>query len=227
MLEHINKDNMHHAYLIEAWFDSVEKEILASINNFGIITVGNPDFVTLKIDNFKIDDAKMLISLSFEKSTNLNKKVFLISIKNITLEAQNALLKIFEEPIPNVHYFLILPDRNILLETLLSRLFILEEKRGSNLEDKARSFVRMNKRQRIDFIKEIVKESKKEIEDSSARSRSAEFLNALEIVLKKDFGIKKLNPEIFTQIFQTRKFLREPGASPKTLLESVALLIPN
>jgi hypothetical protein len=96
--QHFNKENLHHAYLIEGDREEVTPEITDFLESIGIKINNNPDFYHIKLDALKIDDARNLKSLTSEKSFVDGKKIFLLSVNSILLEAQNTLLKIFEEP---------------------------------------------------------------------------------------------------------------------------------
>ena len=105
ILEHFHKNNLHHAYLIEGARDEIVPEILKFFEDIGINILGNPDFINISIDNFKIDEAFDLRAMSTDKSFSATKKIFLICANNFSLDAQNVLLKMFEEPIENTHFF--------------------------------------------------------------------------------------------------------------------------
>ena len=63
---------------------------------------------------------------------------------------------------------------------------------------------------------------------NSIRAKALKFLNALEYSLHQKAVSKCLfDTKIFEQIFKVREFLRMPGSSTKSLMESVALVIPN
>src|SRR3989344_7787287 len=119
--EHLNKNNSHHAYLIEGSRDEIVPEICEFLESTGMKISGNPDFYHIALDSFKIDDARNLKSLVNEKSVTPGTKAFIISANQLLLEAQNTLLKMFEEPTPDTVFFLIVPDADALLKTLVSR----------------------------------------------------------------------------------------------------------
>jgi len=245
ILKHLNKNNLHHAYLIEGARDEIVREIIKFCEDLGIKTSGNPDFINISIDNLKIDEAFDLRSMSTYKSFSLGhsptgeasvKKIFVICVNSFSLDAQNVLLKMFEEPIENTHFFLIVPDTNALLKTLVSRFYLISTKQGTAEETKnAEKFINMPLKNRIDFIKELLTESDEEEEEgneivvlNSIRSKALKFLNGLETVLHKKL-ISKMPFDIsfFEHFFKVRKFLRMPGSSTKSLMESVALIIPE
>lgn len=240
VLEHFDKNNLHHAYLIEGMRDEIVPEIMEFCESINIKTSANPDFVHISIDNFKINEAFDLRAMSLAKSFFSTPKIFLICANNISLDAQNVLLKIFEEPTENTHFFLIMPDVNVLLKTVISRFYLIKTEKESDTKFKeAEKFITMPLKNRIDFIKELLTEPEDEDEDGneivvldSTRSKALKFLNALEFILHR-----KLNPTgktrvvsdlgIFEHFFKVREILRMPGSSTKNLMESVALIVPN
>jgi hypothetical protein len=253
ILKHLDKNNLHHAYLIEGMRDEIVPEIVKFLKDSGINTVGNPDFIQISIDNFKIDEAFELRAMSANKSFTAGKKIFLICVNSFSLDAQNVLLKMFEEPVENTHFFLVVPDVNALLKTLVSRFYLISNKsaRQDLVEKEAERFIAMPLKNRIDFIKELLVEKENEDEEgneilvlNSTRSKALKFLNALEntlhnLLLKNSSGLTLLGVPSGTHtiqnsliiscehIFKVREFLRMPGSSTKILLESVALITPS
>ena len=141
-LEHLDKNNLHHAYLIEGARKEIIPEILKFLKTLGINTVGNPDFVNISIDNFKIDEAFSLRAMSADKSFSSTRKIFLVCVNSFSLDAQNVLLKMFEEPAENTIFFLIVPDINILLKTLVSRFYLISTRQDIAEEKKqAETFI--------------------------------------------------------------------------------------
>ena len=231
ILEHLDKNNLHHAYLIEGERDKIVPKIFEFFESLNIKTFGNPDFCHISIDNFKIEEAFSLRAMSFEKSFSASKKIFVICVNSFSLEAENVLLKMFEEPIKNTHFFLIVPDVNALLKTLISRFYLIKSQAELTSElIEAKKFLALDSRSRIDFIKEFLAETEESDDESnkimaldSTRSKALKFLNALESIMSKGaFDIR-----FFEHLFKVREFLRMPGSSIKNLLESVALIVPS
>lgn len=235
--EHFNKDISHHAYLIEGIESEVWPELKLSLEEIGVKTEANPDLFLFLTDTFKIDDARNIKSLSSDKSfggdntKKENKKIFVISANNFLQEAQNILLKIFEEPNKNTHLFIITPDSNLLLKTLLSRLYIVKYPKNLSFSKETEEFIKMNVRERIDFIKENFVSKEEEEEGVSIRTKATQFLNSLEKTLHNKIFIKNSknleNISFFEQILIAREYLRQSGSSPKSLLEGVALSVPE
>jgi hypothetical protein len=155
--KHLDKNNLHHAYLIEGDKDEIVPEIFSFCENIDIKTSGNPDFCHIMIDNFKIDEAFDLRAMSANKGFSSLKKIFLVCVNSFSLDAQNVLLKMFEEPIENTHFFLIVPDVNALLKTLVSRFYFISARSDLATEiEVGEKFIKMPLQKRIDFIKDLL-----------------------------------------------------------------------
>ncbi|MEI6280491.1 MAG: hypothetical protein WCP17_00620 [bacterium] len=237
MSKHLDKNSLHHAYLIEGSRDEITQEVISFLKDIGINTEGSSDFINISLDSFKIEDARNLKSFSSEKSYTSNKKIFIISVNNFLLEAQNSLLKMFEEPIENTHFFIIMPDLNGLLKTFVSRFYLISLKSDAgnkNSNDEAEIFISLLHKDRIDFIKKLLKEEDVEDDEGnkilaleSSRSKALQFLDSLEVVLHNRLPSDNSSVMIFEHIFKIREFLRMPGSSTKSLMESIVFVIPG
>ncbi len=232
--EYLDKENLHHAYLIEGAKENILPELLSFIREMGVLTAGNPDFIQMDFDTIKIEDARNLKSYGNQKGFSESKRIFLITTNSFLLEAQNTLLKLFEEPIENTHFFLIMPDTNVLLPTIVSRFYLIksnEEHQGGEYK-LAEKFLSMPVNSRMDFMKELLVESENEEESEdrtvadSSRSRALRFINALELRLHENFNATNPHSFVFEHIMNVRKFLRMPGSSAKSLMESLVLILP-
>lgn len=222
--EHLNINNLHHAYLIEGEKDIILKEIIEFFEGVGIKTVGNPDFHRIEIDNLKISDALNLRDMATKRSFEGGRKFFVFSLNSFTNEAQAVLLKMTEEPIFLTHFFVIMPHISSLLPTLISRFYYIQGKAFFNTNEKneVENFLKMSKERRIDFIKEIIKG--KEDTDDSPKAKANRFLDILEEILYCKSSEKDI--KYFEQIFSVREYIRQNGSSVKNMLESLALIIP-
>jgi DNA polymerase-3 subunit delta' len=81
--------------------------------------------VTFMRDDFKIEDAKEVISEAYKSEENT--KTLILGAKSFTVPAQNALLKILEEPPRNIVFILIAPNKSTFLPTVRSRLSLTQE----------------------------------------------------------------------------------------------------
>lgn len=214
----------HHAYFIQSFAGGVDRLKAYLKEKFGISHAQNPDFYHEKFEVLGIDESRRIkenhLSKSFETG---GKRIFLIEASGITHEAQNSLLKIFEEPNVDSHFFLIMPTAEILLPTLRSRLLIIkneEEGDGSKAIADAEKFIKLSKKDKIAFVDEIAKD----ISDEKAKKSDAqEFLAALEFVLYKKDGLKNIKG--LKAILKARDYMNDRSPSVKQLLEYVAMSV--
>ena len=125
MFEHITSDNIHHGYLIVGDREANKLSLLDFLQkDLDISITGNPDFSFTEYNTLNIEDARALTETQTRKDFGGSKKIFILAAHIITEEAQNALLKVFEEPTPGTHFF-ILATQNNFLPTFLSRLQVI------------------------------------------------------------------------------------------------------
>lgn len=243
--KHLDKENLHHSYLIEGNREEIFPEVLSFIESLGIKVNNNPDVIHICLDSFKMIDAINLKSFAFEKGFFQDKKIFIISANSFLLDAQNSLLKIFEEPIENTHFFVITPDTNSLLKTFISRFYFIKAAPtpvgiGAPTESVGEKFLAMPLQRRIEFLKELLpkkdeedeedKENKEDVKTESNNSKALKLLNSLEEIIYQNLVSKTvfdIEPKIFEHMFKVREVLRIPGSSARTLMESVALMVPD
>ncbi len=231
-------DLNHHAYYIVG-DDSVCESLAMILNKKHKIQIkGNPDFSIQKYENFTVDDARLLKANAEMRPVgggeNL-KKIFIIQMNGITVEAQNALLKLLEEPAEYVHFFLIVPSAHLLLPTVRSRMSVIQtcatdttggKSVSSNNDDNpiiadTKSFISMSIPKRLDFIKKLMDDITKE---KKTKQDVIELLNAIELQIYKDGGTKKTALALST-IEKARTYMHDRAPSFKMLLEYVALNI--
>src|SRR3989344_2158011 len=123
LAKQIDIKNMHHAYLVEGKGDLVVEGLINFLEKNNIKCRGNSSFYKYSIQTFKIDDARELKFTQSENSSQNEQgesllKIFVIEAFDFTGEAQNALLKIFEEPTKNTVFFVITQNTASIFPTL-------------------------------------------------------------------------------------------------------------
>ncbi len=218
------KSLTHHAYLLIG-SGIVHADLLSILGKKHKIQIqGNADFFDRAYENMTIDDARELkIAHSMRPVGSLGKKIFILRANNIGHEAQNALLKLFEEPAEYAHFFLIVPSAHILLSTVKSRMLILEnDDRGlpsDELIEEAKTFIRLSPAKRLEIVKKLTEEISK---DKKTKQDAIIFLNAIQCVVYADYGVKK-GKMALEAIEHARMYMNDRAPSVKMLLEYVAL----
>jgi len=75
-------------------------------------------------ENFKIEHAKAVVNEAYISESQT--KYIVLAALEFTVIAQNSLLKLLEEPPPNIEFIIISPTKSNLLHTVRSRLPILK-----------------------------------------------------------------------------------------------------
>lgn len=215
--------NLHHAYAIEG----DKEEVLSSLYNFfekdlKIETKANPDFYFNEFESFGIDNGRELRDLSSRKAVAGGLRIFLLTISSITTEAQNSLLKLFEEPTEGVYFFVVVSSVEIFLPTLRSRFNILRQglvhKEEKTLAD---NFIKASKSERINMLKDII--------ENKNKTGALKLLNDLEASLYKNKSKGNLwgsrDADMFETIQKSRNYINGRAPSIKMILENIALSI--
>jgi DNA polymerase III gamma/tau subunit len=219
----------HHSYCLIG--GEAEKTALLSTldSEFGLVKKANQDFFEQSYENFSIDDARALKLIHEMRPVSpAGKKIFIIKTDFINIEAQNALLKLLEEPADYAYFFIIISNVNLLLPTVKSRLHFIEinksEKIKSDNEDcvaEAKKFISSNPAKRLELVKKFVDEISKE---KRTKQDVILLLNEMEKQIRDEKGVIK-GEKSLKVIENAIKYLNDRSPSIKMLLEYVALSI--
>lgn len=214
----------HHAYGIAGEAEAMVPKLLSALKkSVGFNAEGNPDFRSESFEVMGIDEARALKEAAERKAVTGGKKIFIISARGITKEAQNALLKVFEEPPPDTHFFLMVPTMEILLSTLRSRLFILSAPKTSGIEasSQAETFLRASAPARLKIIQGLLKSA----DEETGKRTLVAFLDEIErtLALRERSSVA----EALEEVLKVKRYSRDRAPSFKLLLEHLALVIPR
>jgi len=112
---------------------------------------------------FLIADAQKAIKEAYISTSEL-KYIFLCG-DSFRVEAQNALLKVLEEPPKNIEFIIISPTKSNLLPTVRSRLPILKGKVFHDIKELGFSLQKIDYAQIFSFLKENSRISKTEAKE--------------------------------------------------------------
>ncbi|OGG73028.1 hypothetical protein A3A38_00980 [Candidatus Kaiserbacteria bacterium RIFCSPLOWO2_01_FULL_53_17] len=213
------------AYLVQG-DASILDVLIAKLMREGCVEKGSPDLYVRTYRSFGIDEARALRERAQRKSISSEGRVFAIFVPGMTSDAQNALLKVLEEPPARAVFFFVVPSPETLLSTLRSRMqmMMLPEgtKAGALLVD-ADDFLGATPQKRFEMLKPLYEHDEDEGRDMGA---VVGFLQALErrFAQVKEPYEKKDGLEA---IYRARKFAGDKGSLLKALLEQMALLMPK
>ncbi len=221
-LENIYKNTgkLHHAYFVVGDTQQGHTELVTFlVNILGIQATGNPDVSFFEFDTFSIGDSRLLGLSQERKSFDGGKKIFIIRANSVTEEAQNALLKVFEEPTEGTLFFILSPQ-DILLPTLRSRVQIINIKQQNSQTAEKTTFLKTGVGERIALVKEIADGIS---DDEKTKQDAISLLNTIEEELYRD-GLLK-NARALSLCEAARSSLYDRGAPVKMILENLLLSI--
>jgi hypothetical protein len=169
--------------------------------------------LTTELEKIGIDDVRTITSQAQLRPATNTGQVFVIATTSLTTEAQNALLKLLEEPPPDTSFVLVVPPALQLLPTLQSRIGEETTITNASMNDSWLSFQGASyadRQQQIDDCHKTkdpqwLSEIAAGVHSLTANTRDVEALRVVQFVGQK---------------LQTR------GASNKMLLEHLALTLP-
>lgn len=179
------------------------------------IFLNEADRVCIDCHEFGIQEARDLKRRAMLRPTESEGQTFTLVTNTITHEAQNALLKLFEEPPAATSFYLVIPRQGILLPTLASRLHFIEVQTKS--VDETETFIDFSAAsvaQRLEMIAAWSKE--KNIEQMESVVAGTERV-----------AVTTGNGTLVQTVAYVRQYFGTRGASNKMLLELLALAIPT
>jgi hypothetical protein len=196
----------HHAFVFTA--DSIEDAPIESTYK-----VQSADVRHYVQDSFGINDARTLSVEASTKPLQGEHKVFVIAVRTIAIDAQNALLKLFEEPPSHARFYLILPASLPLLPTLRSRL-AFQTQTPMSMEDDGvfEEFARATYADRIACIADKVK---------------TKDVAWMETVVRGCEAAAHADRTMLEATLFVRTYMPYKGSSMKMLLEHLALTLPR
>jgi hypothetical protein len=173
----------HHAFVTEGSAGEVLAKARAyAADTLSITDPSSPDIVVYTFGHLSVEDTRRILDAAYQSGTGTH-KVLVLYANRLFHEAQNALLKVMEEPPEGVVIVMGVPSRGILLPTLRSRLIDLPQE-GTDVpaDAVAASFLKLSGAEREKYIAKLVDrtkaDNKEEVRDA-ARTEALELLQEL------------------------------------------------
>lgn len=202
----------HHAKLLR--LETLDQEVIKKV--VSLIKVDDVEY--LDFTNFGIDDSRLLVEKAFVRPMVGQLQLLVVSFKQITVEAQQALLKILEEPPVATNFLFCLPTTQQLLPTLLSRFQVINtnviEMSGAGENESFNNFLTLNYGDRLTEIANRIK--------AKDQDWITEIKLGLLIWLDKQ-DLTQLGPDLGQTLLWTAGLLQTRGSANKYLLEEIAL----
>ncbi|MDQ5955368.1 MAG: polymerase subunit delta [Patescibacteria group bacterium] len=242
----------HHAYFLEGALDQFDALVhaLRESENFA---PHDPGFAPQQFEKFGIDEARELIATASLKNTG-GRTLFVLGVGSMTSEAQQALLKLFEEPQQGTQFVLLLPH-GTLLSTLRSRMldfkgevvdgskeFLPKKSLPAGRQARARLFSsetllaqnassgQFVQNDATEFLASPYKKRSDWVaaflkDEEDARERTRSFFTELEAALHPHMSSANVRAAL-EDLMHLRQYLNDRAPSLKMILEHLAVTLP-
>lgn len=205
----------HHAILLttasrETLTDSLWKELEAE----------SPSHRLFNQTVLDIEKAREIISWA---KTPSEQKYGLISFHTAGVPAQNALLKILEEPPLHTKFILVTSNKDALIDTVVSRVHHIATSSTSSDKNEALTFLKTapHERMSLPYITALLE--RKDEEERKDREAVRGFVLSIGEALSE----KNAKGRFVEETLTFASYASDPSASGKAILEYLALLLPQ
>ena len=202
----------HHAYLCRMG-EVTEDKVKSVAETFDISAT-----VFLQIDAFGIDDVRTLTEKAYMRPSEGDTQLLVVSLITITVESQQALLKLLEEPPAGTVFVFCVPTSLFLLPTLLSRFSVLQTEATNTKPEDTTEFDA--------FLSLPVGERMTMITDRLA-AKDILWVTTMKRQLIAKLANKTFHnsPDTLAHLYWIADHLQTRGASNKQLLVELALVV--
>jgi hypothetical protein len=177
-------------------------------------TVVSPDVRSLSFERMTIADARTLIHDAYRRPVLRTHRTFILACTTLLPDAQNALLKLLEEPQAAARFFLIVPSEQALVPTLRSRFHLLATQHDPIVMRAFESFHASSYAERLTEVAHRL-----EAEDAAwVTSIVRGFAH---------YAHESHDTNMMRDVLMVENHIGSPGASQKMLLEHLALSLPQ
>lgn len=197
---------MHHANLLVGSTEWALSQIPESEKKF------DSDVLLYTYERMSIAQVRSLIYEAGLRPVARPYRTFIIVCDSLLHEAQNALLKLFEEPNGHTIFYIIIPREDMLLPTLRSRLHLLYVEDVEPEKATFSEFLKLGYAERLALIAQKLKE---------------EDVQWVEIIVRgvEQYAHEKKDMVLIKDALMLSAYVHTVGSSKKMLLEHIALTL--
>lgn len=212
----------HHAYLrtgdIEA---GISVALAYGEAHLGLTSHANPDVVVYRYNHFPVEDARRITSAASQAPLHEH-RLIVIACERLFHEAQNALLKVFEEPADGTTLVLVVPAEGQILPTLRSRLILLP---GEKETQTLHPFITTTEEERKKLITKLLDRAKSD-KDEEKQAARAEAIRIVEDLIRV-LHAKKGDSVLLAELTRFLPILHERSAPLKLIFEHLLIVLPR
>lgn len=206
----------HHAYLLVGPAEAIIADLRADLARAEVIYQKWPQWGINESRELRFGQARQVAAEGL--------RAYILEFLNITHEAQQALLKVLEEPAERTKFYLVAPSAEIFLPTVLSRLRVVKlapsARTAPEALARAEKFWRALPEARLALAQTLLSLSE---EPSVLRAEATAFIDALEFTRRGN--VPAADEASFRELRRARDYLRDRASSPRLILEHLALVL--
>lgn len=215
----------HHAYLATGDLEaSIARARSFAERELGLAGTDHPDLIVLRYGHFPVEEARRIVDLASRAALGEH-RLIVIAAERLFHEAQNALLKAFEEPPKGTVLVLAVPTEGQVIATMRSRLLPLPEE-GEG-EHAFHPFVAATPAERAKLVEKLLARSKsdKDEEKQAARAEALRIVGDVTRAAHREGSGK--HAQLLQELDRFTPILHERSAPLKLVFEHLLLVIPD
>lgn len=228
----------HHAYVVvgkRAEALSRTEDFLS--HTYGLSAHANPDFIVRNYGLFSVEDARALATIAPLAPVTGDTKAIVLVVSRIYREAQNALLKLLEEPSSGTVIMLLVPHEAMLLPTVRSRVFVLPHTSKDSAKEheasrEAREFLDASPKTRTAIIKKLTS-GKDEDARRALRDTALLIMDGVEVDIYSVYRKEKHSEKrkalltVLSDLEVLRGYMYDRAAPVRMIMEHLSLVLPS
>ena len=191
IFEKVFPKNLYHSYVIEGEPEITATNLLKFLEVRGDVKSHSSDVLFQVYESFNIDNGREIKDWHSKLGITGGKRICIIATKFINREAEQSLLKIIEEPAEGTHFFMVVPNVSLLLDTILSRTHVIKVNSSFNDNDEmikdVMTFIKSSPKERMNKITLIIKENEEVDSSGKLRAYATSFINVIESIFYQKF----------------------------------------
>lgn len=227
----------HHAYVYAGDREAgIAAARVHAAKELALEGTDNPDIAVFAYGLFSVSDARKVGQFASQSPVAGEKKLIVIATGRIFHEAQNALLKLFEEPTEGTTLVLVIPAEGMLLPTLRSRLMALPEDgrlAKSTISGIAEEFIAAGKAEREKLVAKLIARSKSD-KDEEKQAARADAISIIEALTRAAYDARK-NAKgdtseldmLLSDLDRFTPILHERSPALKLIFEHLLIVVPE
>ncbi len=225
----------HHAYAFSGDRDAGIKAARAFAEGaLALSGTDNPDIAIFTYGLFAVADARKVGQFAAQAPVRGERKLIVIAANRLFHEAQNALLKLFEEPPEGTTLVLIVPAEGILLPTLRSRVIALPGGTDvGGIGTEAAAFLEAGNAEREKLVAKLIARSKSD-KDEEKQAARMEAIRLVEGLTRAAYAARARakgdTRELDLLLRDLERFapiLHERSAPLKLIFEHILIVLPE